>query len=104
MLPIMIGYIVVYRLPKGIPNRSYTKFQKKFFGQDTSSHGGRYRYRRSGFLDDVPYRKVIRGVMIFRDEDLPDVIEFLQGFDAEVYVRKIELTQRDMDLLNTNIE
>ena len=95
---------MIYRLPKDIPNRTYTKFQKRFFGQDTSSHGGQYRYRRPGFLDDIHYRKLIRGVMIFRDEDLPNVIEFLRGFDAEVYVRKIELTQRDIELLDTNIE
>ena len=103
-MPIMLGYVVIYRLPKDLPNRIYTKFQKKFFGQDTSSHKGRYRYRRPGFLDEIHYRKLIRGVMIFREEDLPNVIEFLRGFDAEVHVRKIELTQRDTELLGTKIE
>lgn len=95
----MYGYIIAYRLPKGVPNRFYTKFQKKFFGQDTSSHGGKYRYRRPGFLDDIPYRKLIRGVMIFREDDVQKVVEFLQEFDAEVHIRKVEFTPEDREVL-----
>lgn len=91
----MNGYIVVYRLPKGIPNRVYTMFQKKFFGQDTSSHKGQYRYRRSGLLDEIPHVKLIRGVLIIDKNDLKQIIDFLEEYNAEIYTRKIELSKED---------
>ena len=91
----MNGYIIVYRLPRGIPNRVYTMFQKKFFGQDTSSYKGQYRYRRSGLLDRIPHIKLIRGVLIIDKNHLEQIIDFLKEYNAEVYIRKIEFSKED---------
>ena len=98
-MPTMDGFLVAFRLPKGTPNRVYTHFQKKFYGQETSSHRGKYRYRRSGLLDEIPHNKLIRGVIIIRPVDLETVVGFLNEYEAEVYIRKVELVQADIELL-----
>lgn len=100
----MNGYMIAYRLPKGTPNRVYTNFQKKFFGQETSSHNGKYRYRRSGFLDDVPHRSLIRGVLVVNEKDMDHVIDFLKGYDAEVHVRIVQLTEDDIKTIGVQIK
>jgi len=103
-MPIMHGYLIAFRLPKGIQNKVYTRFQKRFYGQETSSHRGKYRYRRSGFLENVSHRKLIRGVIIVKVEDKNKVIEFLQEYNVEIHIRKIVLLKSDIDVLMRDIE
>jgi hypothetical protein len=100
----MNGYIIAYRLPKGIPNKAYTKFQKKFFGQDTSSHNGKYRYRRTGLLDEIPHVKLIRGVLIIDENNLKRIIDFLEEYHVEIHTRKIELSKEDCKILTPSKE
>ena len=56
-----------------------------------------YRYHMRGILDDIPYRKLIRGVIILKSEDLDPVLTFLDRYDAEVYV--LELVAEDCQVL-----
>ncbi len=56
-------------------------------------------YRRKGLLDDVPYVRLIRGVVIVRAEDKSRVRALLEGFGAEVQVRTVALTKEDAALL-----
>ena len=95
----MYGKLIAYRLKKGVPNRVYTRFLKKFFGQETSSHGGKYKYHRQGLLDDIPYVKLIRGVIIVRKKDVELIIDFFHNFDIEYHIRKVELTVDDLGAL-----
>ena len=99
ILPAMYGKLIAYHLKKGVPNRVYTRFLKKFFGQETSSHGGKYKYRRQGLLDGIPYVKLIRGVLIVLKKDADLIIDFFQDFDIEYHVRKVELTADDLKIL-----
>ena len=80
-------------------NSEISKFCQKFYGQDTSSHGGKYRYRRRGLLDSVPHRKLARGVIVLRTEDLDVVVEFLRDYTTEIHVRKMELSDYDEEVL-----
>ena len=100
----MQGYLIAFRLPKGVKNTIYTKFQKRFYGQETSSHGGKYRYRRSGFLENIPHRKLIRGVIIFKVEDKNKIIDFLREYNAEIHIRKIEFSESDIEALTRETE
>jgi hypothetical protein len=104
MVPAMNGYIIIYRLSKGTPNNVYTRFQKKFFGQETSSHGGKYRYHRKGLLDDIPHRKLIRGVILIGPDDVDDIVDFLQRYGAEIHIRQIEFTDEDRRSLGVDHE
>jgi hypothetical protein len=95
----MQGDIVVFRLPPRLKKVEVSRFCQGFYGQNTSSHGGKYRYHRRGILDDIPYRKLIRGVIILKSEDLDTVLTFLDRYDAEVYVRRIRLVAEDHRVL-----
>ena len=91
----------MFRLPPRKKNVEVSKFCQRFYGQDTSSGKGKYRYHRHGLLDDIPYRKLLRGVIIIRTEDLEKVLDFLGEYDAMVYFRKIKLIREDVEILNS---
>ena len=96
----MFGTLLAYRLkPPANPNDA-SLLVKKLYGQQTSSHGGRYRYRRKGLLDKVPAQRLIRGVIIVRSEDEPQVTELLENFEMEIHVRNVLLTQDDIITLD----
>ena len=42
--------------------------------------------------------------MIFREDDVQKVVEFLQEFDAEVHIRKVEFTPEDREVLANCME
>jgi hypothetical protein len=90
---------VVFRLPPKTKQSVANVFCQRFYGQDASSHRGKYRYHRRGILDDIPYRKLIRGVIILKSEDLDTVLTFLDRYDAEVYVRRIRFATEDRQIL-----
>ncbi len=91
----MDGIVILFRLPRKADQRHLNQFCKKFYGQDTSSHKGKYRYRRRGLLDSIPHRKLIRGGIIVREKDTDAVLKFLKEFNAEVHVRKVVVTPAD---------
>ncbi len=95
----MGGILIAFTLSTGKDKARSSKFSKAFFGQATSSHGGKYRYRRRGFLDEIPYVKLIRGVIIVRKEDAAQILNFLQEFGTKTYVREVILTPEDKEAL-----
>ena len=68
-----------------------------FYGQNTSSHGGKYQHHRRGILDDIPYRKLIRGVILIEPKDLDTVSTFLDR--SGIYVQRIGLVADDRRVL-----
>lgn len=96
----MKGYLIVFKLPPKKKNVELSKFCQKFYGQDTSSGGGKYRYHRPGLLDDIPHRKLLRGVVVINKKDLEIVLEFLKEYDAQVHVREVKLSEKDEHILN----
>ena len=95
----MQGAIVIFRLPPKTKQSVANVFCQRFYGQDASSHGGKYRYHRRGILDDIPYRKLIRGVILIEPKDLETVLAFLRRYDAEIYVRSIRFTAEDLQII-----
>ncbi|MBE3120923.1 MAG: hypothetical protein MUO73_08410 [Thermoplasmata archaeon] len=100
----MYGFIVIFRLPKKTNNTTLSKFCQKFYGQNTSSHNGKYRYHRYGILDNVPHCKIIRGVLIIRTQDLKKVTDFLQEYGAETHIRVVKLNEEDVKILKVPIK
>lgn len=94
----MHGKIIAFTLPRR-DRKTVNQFCKKFYGQETSCLKGRYRYRRKGLLDHIPHRKLIRGLIIIPPEFEREVIDFLEGFDAEYYTREVKLTGEDKKAL-----
>ncbi len=92
----MIGTIVVIKLNR-LGQRRANQFCKRFYGQDTSTRGK--RYRRIGLLDEMPHVKLARGVVIVSTRDAKEVIKFLRKFNAEAHVRSVILTPQDRKIL-----
>ena len=103
LLHTMNGYLLIFSLPAKRKNVEISKFCQKFYGQDTSSWGGKYHYHRQGLLDDIPHRKLLRGVIIINKEDLKTILEFLKGYGAQVHIREVKLTETDERILNEQV-
>ena len=96
--------LVVFYLPPNTSKPIRSKFPQKLYGQAVSSWGGKYRYRKTGFLESIPYRKLYRGVILVRDEDLDSVRNFLEGWDAIIQVREIIPLDEDLKRLSSNAD
>jgi len=95
----MHGNIIIFRVLKNTNHNTVNLFCKKFYGQNTSSHKGKYRYRHKGFLEEIPHIKLIRGVIIVSENDTGKVITFLEEFNAEIHTRSVELTPEDEKII-----
>ena len=91
---------VFFHLPPNTPPRIRNKFPQKLYGQAVSSWGGKYRYRKVGFLESIPYRKLYRGVILVRDEDIDSLLDFLKKWDTIVEVREIIPLDEDIEILS----
>ena len=100
----MNGIMILFQFPEKTDHGTINKFMQKFYGQDSTSWKGRYTYHRHGFLEDVPHRKLLRGVIILRKEDAEGVIDFLSRYDLTVHVREIRLTLDDEKVLRNTQE
>ncbi len=99
----MMGKVIVFRFPKKTNQKSLNQFCKKFYGQETSSHGGKYRYKRKGLLDSIPHIKLIGGVIIVSNENADKLILFLKEYDAEFFVRDVMLLPEDEVILSRTL-
>ncbi len=99
----MIGKIVVFHFPTKTNQKSLNQFCKKFYGQETSSHGGKYHYRRLGLLDNIPHVKLIGGVIIVSIENAEKLTQFLKAYDADFFVREVILLPEDEAILDKAI-
>ena len=88
---------MIFKLPPRKKNVELSKFCQRFYGQDTSSGKGKYRYHRHGLLDDIPHRKLLRGVIIIGPNNLEKVLDFLESYDATVHFREIKLIKDDKE-------
>lgn len=94
----MDGTLLAFRLAEYDRNRA-SELVKRLYGQKTSSHGGKYVYRRKGLLDEIPHVRLIRGVILVRREDAAMATKFLEGMGAEVHVRTVAFTAGDREAL-----
>ena len=91
--------ILVFRLPPKVPNVRASQFCQRLYGQSVSSWGGKYRYHRTGVLDRIPHRKLLRGVVLLRRSDVGPVLSVLEEFHAQVEVRLVQPTREDLAAL-----
>ncbi|MHA1363826.1 MAG: hypothetical protein ACTSP1_15010 [Candidatus Freyarchaeota archaeon] len=91
----MMGRLIAYRVYRNNDHRTTNRFCQRFYGQDASSHGGRYRSHKRGLLEDIPHVRLIRGVIIVAEEDADRVVGFLKEYNAEIHTRSVVLTPSD---------
>jgi hypothetical protein len=99
---IMKVMIVIFYLPQNTPPPIRNKFPQKLYGQAVSSWGGKYRYRKVGFLESIPHHKLYRGVILVRDEDIGSLLDFLKEWNTIVEVREIIPLEEDLKVLYKN--
>lgn len=71
------------------------KFRKLFWGYTDFSNKGQYRYFRKGLLSEIPHIKLIRSVIVVRNEDCDRIVEFLKNHNATTFVKTVILTGKD---------
>lgn len=91
----MSGWIIAFKLPARLGPVERTQFQQRFWGQTTSSWGGRYRYRRHGIMEAIPHRKILRGVLLIPLSEGPRVRSFLEQEIGEFFMRRVQLENED---------
>lgn len=100
----MKGILIAFTVPTGKNRTKSSAFVKAFYGQETSSHHGKYKYRRKGILDDIPHNRLIRGVIIVKSKDANQVIEFLEKQFASYHTRVVEFSDEDCDVMGLSKE
>ncbi len=95
----MEGTLIAFRLARYDKDKA-SELVKRLYGQQTSSHGGKYVYRRKGLLDEIPHVRLIRGVIIVRTEDAERVLDLLQNLGADPFERKVTLKREDQAALS----
>ena len=100
----MKGILIAFSVPTGKDKTKSSAFVKAFYGQETSSHQGKYKYHRNGILDEILHNKLIRGVIIVKSEEASQVIEFLEKQSAQYHIRIVELSKDDCIALGLSTE
>lgn len=97
--PHMEGTLVVFALPAGTPIDAHRRFRKRIYGEETSSFGGRYRYRRRGLLDEISHVRLYTGVVILRKEDVKRLVTAVRANGGSYVLREVRLTREDRKAL-----
>ena len=84
-----VGILLAFSLKPRLRPRDRTRFFRRLYGYVDRSQFGRYRYEREGLLSSIPHVRMIRGVLIIREDDLEAVQKF-RGAVAEVQTRRVE--------------
>jgi len=95
----MDGTLVVFHLPPGSPPSAHKAFRRAVYGEDTTSWGGRYRYRRRGLLDGIPHVRLYWGVVIVREEDANRLVAAMRRHGGVAQRRTIKLSVGDQRTL-----
>ena len=96
----MNGIMILFQFPEKTDHGTINKFMQKFYGQDSTSWNGKYRYHRHGLIEDIPHRKLLRGVIILRKDDRDKVLDFLGSYFLTCHVREVKLTPEDEEKLS----
>ncbi len=94
----MIGSLIVFTLErsgKGISPASYSRFYRKLYGYNNSSHYGKYHSRIPGFLDRITYIKYANGVILVKRENSSMVVEYLKENKAKVFQWEVQLSRKE---------
>ncbi len=100
----MIGNIIIFRVLPSNSKLRMNKFCREFYGYKMKSNYGRYTYEKKGFLDNYPFIKPQRGVIIVRSEDVGEIISFLGSYNAEIFTREITFLEEDIEQLKPRNE
>lgn len=94
-----LGKVIIFKLSPNNDHSTMKKFSRRFYGYLDRSYNYRYEYQRKGFMDDFPYIKPHKGVIVVRKEDAEVILSFLESYNAEIFARDIILQKEDEEQL-----
>lgn len=100
----MDGRLIAFNLPPGLTASQRVQFNHRLWGRRTTTAGGRYRHEKTGLMDRIPHRRLVRGVLLLREQDLEPLIAFLEEWDARTHVRRVVLEPEDQRAMQTRPE
>lgn len=71
------------------------QLRKKLNGHNDRSHGGRYKYRRRGLLDQIRHIKPNRSTIIAPKKEADDIIQLLRKYKAKIESYNIQITRTE---------
>jgi len=76
--------LIAFKLNKEVKSTQRTRFFGKLYGCTDKSYYGKYTYKKKGVLDDIPHRVLIRAVIMVREENVKELIDF-HGDESGAY-------------------
>ena len=98
------GAVIAFRVFGGNNKSAVNKFCREFYGYKDKSNNGKYTYERPGFIDRFKHIRVLRGLIIAKMHDVDEIVTFLKGHNAEVFVREVVLLHSDAQKLSERIQ
>lgn len=92
----MEAKIITYSV-KNLSIAEQNQLRKKLNGHNDRSHGGKYKYRRKGLLDQIVHLKPNRSTIIARKEEASKVIQLLKKHKAEILSYNIQIARTEFD-------
>ncbi|MEM0050150.1 MAG: hypothetical protein QXW39_06430 [Candidatus Bathyarchaeia archaeon] len=80
-----------------------SKFYRDLYGYESYSHHGRYRSRKSGYLDKIRNIRYSKGVFMIREEDRGKVVSYLRKRGATVVLWKVIPSRKEKKLLELQV-
>ena len=96
--------MVVFHLPQGSTPAVHRDFRQAVYGANTSSMGGRYRYRRRGLLDDIPHVRLYWGTVLILERDFKHLRKLFKVYSAEYEIREVKPLKKDLKVLEVALQ
>lgn len=86
----------LHRKDKKIEMSNACKLYRELYGYNNYSFYGKYRSRIDGLIDKINGIRIVRSVVIVRNEDAKSVMDLLLKYQAEIITKKVILDQNDI--------
>ena len=90
----MKAKIIAYSAAKQ-PITLQNQLRKQINGHNDVSHGGKYKYRRTGILDKIPHIKPSRSTIIAPLKESNKIIKILKKHNAEIKTYNIQINKTE---------
>ena len=94
------GQLIIFKTNK-LAKTEQVKLSKRLYGYRDRSQYSKYLYNRQGVLDSTPHIIPLgrKAILVTKPQDAQLVIQLLEEYGAQIYVRRIELEEEDIQTL-----
>ena len=88
----IITYCIAHR-----PAFERSKFNRQLNGYKDTSHGGKYKYKRSGLLESIIHKKPAKNTIVVANEPAKMIIKLLKEFNAKISTINIKIDLAELE-------